>query len=82
MAVLRSSCCGFACAINSKEGGYVFNLSKAAEILVHNEESFTQETGGFQVDLHNMYKIWQIVQEKSAVVKPFQKDCTDGTKRL
>ena len=48
MAGLKNSCDGFAYAIdNSKEGGYVLNITNAAAILVRNEV-----TGKIEVDLN------------------------------
>ena len=47
MAGLKNSCNGFAYAIDdSKEGGYVLNITNAAAILVCNEV-----TGKIEVDL-------------------------------
>ena len=48
MAGLKNSCDGFAYAIdNSKEGGYVLNITNAAAILVRYEV-----TGKIEVDLN------------------------------
>ena len=48
MAGLKNSCDGFAYAIdNSKEGGYVLNITNAAAILARNEE-----TGKIEFDLN------------------------------
>ena len=48
MAGLKNSCNSFAYAIDdSKEGGYVLNITKAAAILIWNEV-----TGKIEVDLN------------------------------
>ena len=47
MAGLKNSCNRFAYAIDSKDGGYVLNITNAAAILVCNEV-----TGKIEVDLN------------------------------
>ncbi len=46
MAGLKNACDGFAHTIDSKEGGYVLNITNAAAILIRDET-----TGDFEADV-------------------------------